>query len=50
MMEAAVEATAVAGRVDTGAKTTATTMMMVMASTMPGLNVWDVLREEKQRP
>ncbi len=51
--DAAVEATAVASRVDTGASTTAmtaTTATMVTATTMTGLNVCDVLTEEKERP
>ena len=48
--EAAVEATAVASRVDTGASTTATTATMVTATTMTGLNVCDVSTEEKERP
>ena len=52
-MEVAVEATAVASRVDTGASmiaTTVTTATMVTATTMTGLNVWDVSTEEKERP
>ena len=52
-MEAAVEATAVASRVGTGASTTATTATtatMVMATTMTGLNVCDVSTEEKECP
>jgi hypothetical protein len=48
--EAAVEAKAVASRVDTGASTTATTATMVTATTMTGLNVCDVSTEEKERP
>ena len=48
--EAAVEAKAVASRVDTGASTTATTATMVTATTMTGLNVCYVLTEEKERP
>ena len=48
--EAAVEATVVASRVDTGASTTATTATMVTATTMTGLNVCDVSTEEKERP
>jgi hypothetical protein len=51
--EAAVEATAVASRVDTGAATTATTATtatMVTATAMTGLNVCDVSTEEKDRP
>ena len=49
-IEAAVEATAVASRVDTGALTTATTAKMVTATTMTRLNVCDVSTEEKERP
>ncbi len=48
--EAAVEATAVASRVDTGALTTAMMATMVMATTMTGLNVCDVSTEEKECP
>jgi hypothetical protein len=51
--EAAVKATAVASRVDTGAAmtaTTATTATMVTATAMTGLNVCDVSTEEKERP
>jgi len=52
--EAAVEATAIASRVDTGASMTAmtATMMatMVTATTMTGLNVCDVSTEEKDHP
>ncbi len=48
--EAAVEATAIASRVDTGASTTVTTVTMVMVTTMTGLNVCDVSTEEKERP
>ena len=43
--EAVVEATAVAGRVDTGAATTVTTTMA-----MTRLNVCDASTEEKERP
>ena len=49
-MEAVVEATAVAGRVDTGSETTLTTVTMVTATTMTRLNVCDALMEEKERP
>ncbi len=51
MTEAAVEATAVTSRVDTGAATTATTATMatmVMATTMTRLNVCDASTEEKE--
>ena len=48
--EVAVEATAIAGGVDTGAPTTVTTATMVTAMTMTRLNVWDALTEEKERP
>jgi hypothetical protein len=48
--EAVVEATAVAGRVDTGAATTVTTAAMVTATAMTRLNVCDALTEEKERP
>jgi len=48
--EAAVEATAVAGGVDTGSATTVTTATMVTATTMTQLNVCDALTEEKERP
>ncbi len=48
--EATVEATAIAGGVDTLAVTTATTAMIVTATTMTQLNVCDVLTEEKERP
>jgi len=51
--EAAVEATAVASRVDTGAlttATTATTATMVTVTKMTGLNVCDVSTEEKELP
>ena len=50
MTEAAVEVTAIASRVDTGALTTATTATMVMAMMMTGLNVCDVSTEEKEHP
>jgi hypothetical protein len=45
--EAAVEATAIAGGVDTLAATTVTTATIVMATTMTRLNVCDALTEEK---
>ena len=48
--EVAVEATAVASRVDTGASTTATTATMAMAMTITGLNICDVSMEEKEHP
>jgi hypothetical protein len=48
--EAVVEATAVAGRVDTGAATTVTTATMVTATAMTRLNVCDASTEEKERP
>ena len=51
--EAAVEATAVTSRVDTGAATTATTATiatMVTARAMTRLNVCDVSTEEKECP
>ncbi len=48
--EAVVEATAVAGRVDTGAATTVTTATMVTATAMTQLNVCDASTEEKERP
>ncbi len=38
--EAAVEATAVASRVDTGASTTTTPATMVMAMTMTAMQLW----------
>jgi hypothetical protein len=47
--EAVVEATAVAGRVDTGAATTVTTATMVTATAITGLNVCDASTEEKER-
>ena len=49
-MEAAVEATAIAGGVDTLAAMTATTATIVTAMTMTQLNVCDVSTEEKERP
>ncbi len=48
--EAAVEATAIAGRVDTLAATTATMVTIVTAMTMTQLNVCDASMEEKERP
>ena len=48
--EAVVEATAVAGRVDTGAATTVTTATMVTEMAMTQLNVCDASTEEKERP
>ena len=49
--EAVVEATAVAGRVDTGAATTVTTVAtMVTATAMTRLNVCDASTKEKERP
>jgi hypothetical protein len=48
--EVAVEATAVAGGVDTVAATTATTATMMTATTMTRLNVCDALTEEKDLP
>jgi hypothetical protein len=48
--EAAVEAMAVAGRVDTGSATIVTTATMVTATTMTRLNVCDASTEEKERP
>ena len=48
--EAAVEATAVAGGVDTGAATAATTATMMTATTMTRMNVCDASMEEKERP
>ena len=53
VMEAVVEATTIAGRVDTGAATTVMTMMMakmVTAMAMTQLNVCDASSEEKERP
>jgi hypothetical protein len=49
-MEAAVEVTAIAGRVDTLAATTATAATIVTATTMTRLNVCDASMEEKERP
>jgi hypothetical protein len=46
--EAAVEATAVTGGVDTGAAATLTAAMMVMAKMMTQLNVCDASMEEKE--
>ena len=48
--EVAVEATAVAGGVDTGAVMTATMATMVTATTMTRLNICDASTEEKERP
>ena len=48
--EAAVEVTTIASRVDTGASTTVTTATMVTVTTMAGVNVCDVLTEEKECP
>ena len=48
--EAAVEATAIVGGVDTLAATTATTVTIVTATTMTRLNVCDAWTEEKERP
>jgi hypothetical protein len=45
-----VEATAVAGGVDTGSATTVMTATMVTATTMTRLNVCDASVEEKERP
>jgi hypothetical protein len=50
MAEVAVEATAVAGGVDTGAPTTMAMVTMVTAMTMTRLNVCDASTEEKERP
>ena len=50
MTEAAVEATAIAGRVDTLATTTVTTGTIVTATTMTRLNVCDASTEEKEHP
>ena len=47
--EVAVEATAVAGGVDTVAATTAT-MVMMMTMTMTQLNICDALMEKKDLP
>ena len=49
-MEAAVEATAIAGGVDTGSATIVTTATMVTAMTMTRLNVCDASMEEKEHP
>ncbi len=46
--KAAMEATAIAGRVETGAATTAMMGTMVTATTMTRLNVCDALMEEKE--
>ena len=48
--EAAVEAMAIAGGVDTLAAMTATTARIVPATTMTRLNVYDASTEEKERP
>ena len=48
--EAAVEATAIAGGVDTLAATTTTTATIVTAMTTTRLNVCDALTEEKEHP
>ena len=48
--EAAVEATAIAGGVDTLAATTATTATIMTATTMTRLNVCDASTEKKERP
>ena len=48
--EAALEATVIAGGVDTLAATTTTTAMIVTATTMTRLHVCDALTEEKERP
>ena len=48
--EAAVEATAIAGGVDTLAVTTVTTATIVTATTMTQLNVCDASTEEKEHP
>ena len=48
--EVAVEATAVAGGVDTGSATIVTTATMVTATTMTRLNVCDASTEEKEHP
>ncbi len=50
MTEVAVEATAIAGGVDTVAATTATMATMMTATTMTRLNVCDELVEEKVLP
>ena len=48
--EAAVEATAIAGGVDTLAARMATTATIVTATTMTRLNVCDASTEEKEHP
>ena len=48
--EVAVEATAIAGGVDTLAATTATMARIVTATTMTRLNVCDASTEEKKHP
>jgi hypothetical protein len=48
--EAVVEATAIAGGMDTLATKTVTTAMIVTATTMTQLNVCDASMEEKERP
>ena len=48
--EAAVEATAIAGGVNTGSATIVMTATMVPATTMTRLNVCDVSMEEKEHP
>ncbi len=45
-----MEATAIAGGVDTLAATTAKMATIVTATTMTGLNVCDALTEEKEHP
>ena len=45
-----MEATAIAGGVDTLAATTVTMATIVTATTMTRLNVCDVSTEEKERP
>ena len=50
MTEAAVEATTIAGGVDTLAATTVTAATIVTATTMTRLNVCDASTEEKERP
>jgi hypothetical protein len=49
-MEAAVEARAIADRVDTLAATTATTATIVTVTTMTRLNVCDASTEEEECP
>ena len=49
-LEAAMEATAVAGGVDTGSTTTVTTVTIVTATTMTRLNVCDASTEENECP